>query len=210
MHKINILGLGPGHSDYVMPITIKYIKDSDILIGGKRNIESLGTLAENKEIRYIDRYLDELTAYIKKNINKKISLIVSGDPGFYSMTAFMVRNFGRDDINIISGISSMQYMFSAISHSYEDAFIGSVHGRTCDYVTPMKEGKNIGLLTDKKITPQVIAKTLVENGVEGTIYVGERLSYNDEKLTSMDVKNMQNSDIDFEINVVTVINKNNN
>ncbi len=208
MHKINILGLGPGHSDYVMPITIKYIKESEILIGGRRNIESLGKLVENKEIKYIDRHLDKLSIYIKENRNKKISLIVSGDPGFYSMTSFMVRNFGRENINIISGISSMQYMFSAISYSYEDAFIGSVHGRTCDYVTPMKEGKNIGLLTDRKITPQVIAKTLVEHSIEGTIFVGERLSYNDEKLTSMDIKEMQNSEIDFEINVVTVINKN--
>ena len=208
MHKINILGLGPGHSDYLMPITIKYIKESEILIGGRRNIESLGKLVENKEIKYIDRHLDKLSIYIKENRNKKISLIVSGDPGFYSMTSFMVRNFGRENINIISGISSMQYMFSAISYSYEDAFIGSVHGRTCDYVTPMKEGKNIGLLTDRKITPQVIAKTLVEHSIEGTIFVGERLSYNDEKLTSMDIKEMQNSEIDFEINVVTVINKN--
>lgn len=208
MHKINILGLGPGHSDYVMPITIKYIKESEVLIGGRRNIESLGKLVENKEIKYIDRHLDKLSIYIKENRNKKISLIVSGDPGFYSMTSFMVRNFGRENINIISGISSMQYMFSAISYSYEGAFIGSVHGRTCDYVTPMKEGKNIGLLTDRKITPQVIAKTLVEHSIEGTIFVGERLSYNDEKLTSMDIKEMQNSEIDFEINVVTVINKN--
>lgn len=208
MHKINILGLGPGHSDYVMPITIKYIKESKVLIGGRRNIESLGKLVENKEIKYIDRHLDKLSIYIKENRNKKISLIVSGDPGFYSMTSFMVRNFGRENINIISGISSMQYMFSAISYSYEDAFIGSVHGRTCDYVTPMKDGKNIGLLTDRKITPQVIAKTLVEHSIEGTIFVGERLSYNNEKLTSMDIKEMQNSEIDFEINVVTVINKN--
>lgn len=208
MHKINILGLGPGHKDYVMPITIKYIKDSEILIGGRRNIESLGELAYDKEIRYIDRYLDELAIYIKENRGKKISLIVSGDPGFYSMTAFMVRNFERSEINIISGISSMQYMFAAIAHSYEDAFIGSVHGRTCDYVTPMKKGKNIGLLTDKKITPQVISKTLVENNIEGTIFVGERLSYDDEKLTTMDIEEMQNLDIDFEINVVAVINKN--
>jgi len=207
MHRIKILGLGPGHSDYVMPITIKYIKDSQILIGGKRNIESLGKLADNKEIKYIDRHLDELSIYIKDNRDKKISLIVSGDPGFYSMTAFMVRNFGRDEIDIISGISSIQYMFSAISYSYEDTFIGSVHGRTCDYVIPMKEGKNIGLLTDKKITPQVIAKTLVENNIEGTIFVGERLSYDNEKLTSMDIKEMQNLDTDFEINVVVVINK---
>lgn len=73
MKKINILGLGPGNKKYILPITKEYIKKSDILIGGKRNIESLGTLAEGKEIRYIDRYLDQLAVYIKENRDKRIS-----------------------------------------------------------------------------------------------------------------------------------------
>jgi len=205
MEKINILGLGPGNKEYVLPITKKYIKKSDILIGGRRNIESLGTLAEGKEIRYIDRYLDELTLYIKENRDKKISLIVSGDSGFYSMVPFMKKHFEIKDLNIISGISSMQYMFSTIGYSYENTFIASVHGRECDYLTPIKEGKKIGLLTDNKTTPQVLAQNLLENQIKGTIFVGERLSYDDERITRMSLEDMTDLKIIFEINVVVVI-----
>ncbi len=205
MEKINILGLGPGNKEYILPITKKYIKKSDILIGGRRNIESLGTLAEGKEIRYIDRYLDELTLYIKDNRDKKISLIVSGDSGFYSMVPFMKKHFEIKDLNIISGISSMQYMFSSIGYSYEDTFIASVHGRECDYLTPIKEGKKIGLLTDNKTTPQVLAQNLLENQIKGTIFVGERLSYDDERITRMSLEDMIDLKIIFEINVVVVI-----
>ncbi|OQY42915.1 MAG: precorrin-6y C5,15-methyltransferase (decarboxylating) subunit CbiE [Fusobacteriia bacterium 4572_74] len=205
MEKINILGLGPGNKEYILPITKKYIKKSDILIGGRRNIESLGTLAEGKEMRYIDRYLDELTLYIKENRDKKISLIVSGDSGFYSMVPFMKKHFEIKDLNIISGISSMQYMFSTIGYSYEDTFIASVHGRECDYLTPIKEGKKIGLLTDNKTTPQVLARNLLENQIKGTIFVGERLSYDDERITRMSLEDMTDLKIIFEINVVVVI-----
>ena len=205
MEKINILGLGPGDKGYILPITKKYIKKSDILIGGRRNIESLGTLAEGKEMRYIDRYLDELALYIKENRDKKISLIVSGDSGFYSMVPFMKKHFEIKDLNIISGISSMQYMFSTIGYSYEDTFIASVHGRECDYLTPIKEGKKIGLLTDNKTTPQVLARNLLENQIKGTIFVGERLSYDDERITRMSLENMIDLKIIFEINVVVVI-----
>ncbi len=205
MKKINILGLGPGNKKYILPITKEYIRKSDILIGGRRNIESLGTLAEGKEIRHIDRYLDELSIYIKENRDKKISLIVSGDSGFYSMVPFMKKHFEIEDLNIITGISSMQYMFSAIGYSYEDTFIGSVHGRECDYVTPMKEGKKIGLLTDNKTTPQVVAQTLLESKVKGTIFVGERLSYDDERITAMGLEDMADLKIIFDINVVIVI-----
>lgn len=205
MEKINILGLGPGNKEYILPITKKYIKKSDILIGGRRNIESLGTLAEGKEMRYIDRYLDELALYIKENRDKKISLIVSGDSGFYSMVPFMKKHFEIKDLNIISGISSMQYMFSTIGYSYEDTFIASVHGRNCDYLTPIKEGKKIGLLTDNKTTPQVLARNLLENQIKGTIFVGERLSYDDERITRMSLEDMTDLKIIFEINVVVVI-----
>jgi len=207
MKKINILGLGPGNKKYILPITKEYIKKSDILIGGRRNIESLGVLAEAKEIKYIDRYLDQLSIYIKENRDKRISLIVSGDTGFYSMVPFMKKHFEIEDLNIISGISSMQYMFSAIGYSYEDTFIASVHGRECDYISPIKVGKKAGLLTDNKMTPQVIAQTLLENQIKGTIFVGERLSYDDERITTMSLKDMANLKIIFDINVVIVIPK---
>ena len=38
---INIIGLGPGEFDYITKIGEKLIYDSDILIGGKRNLESI-------------------------------------------------------------------------------------------------------------------------------------------------------------------------
>ena len=38
---INIIGLGPGEFDYITKIGEKLIYASDILIGGKRNLESI-------------------------------------------------------------------------------------------------------------------------------------------------------------------------
>ena len=48
MEKIQILGLGPGNLDYTLPIVLKKIKESEVIIGGKRHIESLGEYAANK------------------------------------------------------------------------------------------------------------------------------------------------------------------
>ena len=41
-NKINVLGLGPGNLDYTLPVVLKEIEKSDVIIGGKRHIESLG------------------------------------------------------------------------------------------------------------------------------------------------------------------------
>ena len=49
MKKIRVAGLGPGNPDYILPAVRKAAEDSDIIIGGRRNIESIKELLEGKE-----------------------------------------------------------------------------------------------------------------------------------------------------------------
>ena len=204
-NKINVLGLGPGNLDYTLPVVLKEIEKSDIIIGGKRHIESLGKYAENKEYCYINADLQRVLDFIEENRNKKISLILSGDTGFYSMLTFMRKHFDAKELNVIPGISSVQYMFAKVSSYWNDAFVSSVHGRNTEYVEKLREYGKIGLLTDKKNTPQRIAEEVVKAGMtEAIIYVGENLSYENEKIWEMPAKEMMEYERDFEMNVVLV------
>ena len=38
---INVIGLGPGNIDYITKLGEKMIQNSDVVIGGKRNLESI-------------------------------------------------------------------------------------------------------------------------------------------------------------------------
>ena len=204
-NKINVLGLGPGNLDYTLPIVLKEIMESEIIIGGKRHIESLGKYAENKEYCYINADLQRVLDFIEQNRDKKMSLILSGDTGFYSMLTFMRKHFKANELNVMPGISSVQYMFAKVSSYWNDAFVSSVHGRNTEYVEKLREYGKIGLLTDKKNTPQRIAEEVVKAGMtEATIYVGENLSYENEKIWKMPVKEMMEYERDFEMNVVLV------
>ena len=204
-NKINVLGLGPGNLDYTLPVVLKEIEKSDIIIGGKRHIESLGKYAEKKEYCYINADLQRVLDFIENNRAKKMSLILSGDTGFYSMLTFMRQHFKANELNVIPGISSIQYMFAKVSNYWNDAFVSSVHGRNTEYVGKLREFGKIGLLTDKKNTPQRIAEEVVKAGMtEATIYVGENLSYENEKIWEMPVKEMMEYERDFEMNVVLV------
>ena len=204
-NTINVLGLGPGNLDYTLPIVLKEIMESEIIIGGKRHIESLGKYAENKEYCYINADLQRVLDFIEQNRDKKMSLILSGDTGFYSMLTFMRKHFKANELNVIPGISSVQYMFAKVSSYWNDAFVSSVHGRNTEYVEKLREYGKIGLLTDKKNTPQRIAEEVVKAGMtEATIYVGENLSYENEKIWEMPVKEMMEYERDFEMNVVLV------
>ena len=204
-NKINVLGLGPGNLDYTLPVVLNEIEKSDVIIGGKRHIESLGKYAEKKEYCYINADLQRVLDFIENNRAKKMSLILSGDTGFYSMLTFMRQHFKANELNVIPGISSIQYMFAKVSNYWNDAFVSSVHGRNTEYVGKLREFGKIGLLTDNKNTPQRIAQEVAEAGMsEATIFVGENLSYKNEEILEMSVKEMMVYERDFKMNVVLV------
>lgn len=204
MEKIKVLGLGPGNLDYTLPAVLKRISESDVIIGGKRHIESLGRYAENKEYCYISADLQKVLKFMNENRHKKMSLILSGDTGFYSMLTFMKRHFNDEELEVVPGISSVQYMFAKISDYWYDACLSSVHGKEFDYVENLKKYQKLGLLTDfKENTPQNIARRLCETGLGGTrIYVGENLSYENEKIYEFTAEALKDYAPKFEMNVV--------
>lgn len=180
---INVVGIGPGSEDYMIPAAVRTIKDSDIIVGGRRNIQEVDT--KGKETFVITSKLSDAVDYIRKNMRDKvISVVVSGDTGFYSMLSYLSKHFDRESINVVPGVSSMQYMFARIGDTWHDAYISSLHAREDDIIEPLKKRGKVGLLTDKKWNPSSIACHLCENGMgDATIYIGENLSYENERIT---------------------------
>lgn len=143
--------------------------------------------------------------YIRENREKKICIIVSGDTGFYSLLSYLSKNFKSSDLNVIPGISSYQYLFSKIGEVWQNYKLLSVHGREMDYVEILKKSKKIVLLTDDKNTPYSIAKTIFQAGlINYEIIVGERLSYPDEKIVKISIKEFEKLNKVFQMNIVIV------
>lgn len=180
MNKFFVVGIGPGHSDYLLPKARKLIDTADVVIGGKRNIKSVACAAQ--EIFYITADLSLIKTYIDENrATKTIVMIVSGDTGFFSMLSFVRRHYEDAFYEVVPGISSMQYMFSVIKQPWQDAYVGSVHGRELNVRELTKQNQFTGLLTDYKNTPATLGALLKEENYR--LHVGERLSYEDECIT---------------------------
>ncbi len=206
MNKISVVGLGPGHPDYILPKALSIIAQSDIVIAGKRNLESIDV--SNKSIFIVGNNLSQMIEFIKDNReSKKISIVVSGDTGFYSMLRYLKKYFGVEELDVITGISSMQYMFARIGQSWEDAYLGSLHGRENEFVEKVKEYDKVGLLTDNKWTPDKIASELLINGIsKKTMYVGENLSYENERITKGSIEQFAEKK-EYHICVVVISNE---
>lgn len=183
---IYVVGLGPGNPDYVLPIARQRLRSCDTVIGAKRNLAAVAT--ECKATMDLSVGFEALGAYLKAHETVTIGVVVSGDTGFYSMLAFVKRHVSPECIQVIPGISSLQYMYSKLSKGYEETRWVSLHGRKTDLAPLIKDRVPMGILTDKEQNNQTIAKAFFDAGVEEAIfYVGERLSYEDERITRLTV-----------------------
>lgn len=189
MKKVRVVGLGPGNMDYLLPKGKRAIEKSEIIVGGTRQIQ----MFDNNFIEKIslDGRYKEVMDFLKSNCGKyDIAVVVSGDTGFYSLSSMVKKNVPMKYLEFIPGISSLQYMFAKLCFSWENALLKSLHGRNFDYKEKLEEYKYIGLLTDKTNRPEIIAQNLMENGYGDKliIHIGERLSYDDEKVTSVTLR----------------------
>lgn len=203
---INVIGLGVGHLDYFSEAGKKLLKTSEIIIGGKRQLEDIEILLNSNIEKYYLSKLDDMKMYIDKNINREISIIVSGDTGYYSLLSFIKKNFSENLIRVIPGLSSFQYLFGKLCDTWEDYSLCSLHGRESDIIEILKNSKKgVILLTDKKNNPYMIGKKLLENKIENIeIIVGENLSYNNEKISKFFLKDIEKYNREFSINVMVI------
>lgn len=198
---INIIGLGPGEFDYITKLGEKLIYSSNVLIGGKRNLESVKDFKGEKIV--LSTNLEEVLEYIKKNVHKSISVIASGDPSIYGMGKYLSNNIDHKSLNIVSGISSLQYIFSKIFVDMNDVYITSSHGKIPDFDYILSH-KKVCMVTDNKIGPREICKEIQKRNLNKVIVVGENLSYDNERITigkAEDILAVEK----FEMNVVVIL-----
>lgn len=204
-NKINVVGLGPGNIKYLSTAGIDCIKEAEIVVGSTRQLSDLKTIISEKQEIYILGKLSELIAYLKENIEKKITIIVSGDTGYYSLVPYLSKNLSKDILNIIPNISSYQYLFSKIGENWQNFRLASVHGREFDYVKNIDDEDIAGLvlLTDDIQNPYEVSKNLYNNGIRNlTVIVGENLSYDNEKITILEIEDYEKFNRKFDMNVL--------
>ena len=150
MKKINVVGLGPGNIKYMSLLGVECIKEAEIIVGSTRQLSDLDSVISDKQEKYILGKLGELIIYLKEKLDKKITIIVSGDTGYYSLVPYLSKNLSKDILNIVPCISSYQYLFSKLGENWQNFRLASVHGREFDYVKNIKADDIDGLvlLTD--------------------------------------------------------------
>lgn len=186
-YKIVVVGIGPGSPDYLVPAAKREIDAARVLVGSKRALDTFAS--PQVETRLIDKDIDGVLDYIETALRQSdVLVLVSGDPGFYSMLPALRRRFPADRMKVIPGISSVQAAFARIGEPWQDARLISMHGReVSDEALAYFPGKQLGVLTDHTNNPQAIAKALLAAGWPGHLqtWVCAGLSYPEEEVCSL-------------------------
>ncbi|AWK52740.1 precorrin-6y C5,15-methyltransferase (decarboxylating) subunit CbiE [Clostridium beijerinckii] len=175
---IYIVGLGPGHKDYIMPKALEIMKKVNVIIGFRRAIDSLDFI-DNKKV-YINKLsdIDQFICY-EENKDNDISIVASGDPTFYGITNY-IKSKTALELEVIPGISSFQYLTCKIKLPWNNAYLGSLHGRSEEFLEKINNNKLSIWLTDKENNPAMLCKILHEAEIKCKVMIGENLSYEDE------------------------------
>lgn len=174
---IYIVGLGPGHRDYMTRKALDILEKSDIIIGFNRAINSLDFVGKRKvKIKSLNEILDIVNDYKSQ---ETISIIASGDPCFFGIAEYISKNID-EKIEVIAGISSFQYLMAKINKSWSKAYTGSLHGREEEFIKKVKENIISIWLCDSKNSPQKLCADLIKEKIECNVIIGENLSYENE------------------------------
>jgi len=126
--QLVVVGCGPGHPDYMFPAAVKAVFECEILFGASRLLRLFPDFPG--EIYNVGANIDSVVREIvKKSRNRRVGVLVSGDPGCFSLAECIKRKMGRRACKIIPGISSAQLALSRLGLSWTEARVFSVHAR---------------------------------------------------------------------------------
>ncbi len=197
--KISLVGIGMGSKESMTVEAAKVCREAQCIIGGKRLVDAVA--APNQVVCY-----EYLSGKIKEYIDahpefERIVIALSGDVGFYSGARKLVEVLG-EQVEVICGISSVVYFMSKIHQSWDDAAIVSAHGRECNLIHYIKSNKKTFSILGTRDGAACLARKLVDYGMNHVImYVGEELSYDQEKILS----GVPSEFVDYDSSVLSVV-----
>ena len=139
--------------------------------------------------------IDSVMQFIRENLElSSVVVMVSGDPGYFSLLDALRRHFPPACLRVIPGLSAMQLAFARLALPWHEARLLSFHGRV-----PAEErlahvpGAVLGMLTDRTFTSKTIPAVLLAHDwpPETRLFICARLSYEDEQIVATTLSGAQ-------------------
>ena len=181
--KLIIIGCGPGAESYITPAAKAAARKADVLIVSKR----LQGLFPEVAAERIDSGTDVAgiidTIASRRDEGRQVVLLATGDPGIASLAQPVIRRFGRENCEVIPGISSVQVAFARLSLGWQDARIITAHSRDPEVsAADLKETGKLAILGGRDGALRWTAELIPKLGDDRRVFLCEELTLPGEKI----------------------------
>jgi precorrin-6Y C5,15-methyltransferase (decarboxylating) len=178
---INIIGMGPGSENLLTVEAKNALSECDAIIGAKSVVNGISV----RKPVFFEFLPEKIMAVLANNPSlRKIAVIMRGDTGFFSGTKKITDAFRNECVRIFPGISSVSVFAAKLGINWDDAALVSMHGRYHNIVHTVRVNKKTVVLAGGSNSADVILKKLFDYGFSSmNAAVGEKLTYEDEKIS---------------------------
>lgn len=179
MSRITVVGLdGRPPGDEVE----RSLRGAALVVGGERHLKMCGV----KRGVVLKGDLSEALARIE-DTEGPVVVLASGDPGFFGIVRLLGVRFGKENLRVVPGLSSVALAFARVGLSWDDALTVSAHGRDPRRaVNVCRAHPKVAVLTSPYFGPTRLAQTL--DGLNRAFVVAEKLGEPDERVFQGDAE----------------------
>ena len=148
--------------------------------------------------------LSEIREYVKKGVSGTLSILVSGDTGFFSLA----KSFEGENCVFIPSVSSLSALAASLKTDWQDIKCVSLHGRRGKIAPHVSYNRRVFFLTGGDVTAKTVIDELCRIGASHlTVTVGQNLGFEDEEIVTGRAEELKHRDFSS-LSVVLVTNEN--
>ena len=204
MKSIHVIGAGIAGQEGFTPQALELINKSELLFGAERLLGLFPDFSGEK-FALDDQNLAEMVGRLQ-DYDGRVVVLASGDPLFFGLGRYLLRNLAEELIEFLPNVTSVQYAFAKIREPWDDSVFISVHDRELkDVVDRIVANDKAAILTDGVNTPGMISRELLSRRRSGyKAYLCENLGTDAERIRVTDIKGLLELDV-APLNVLILI-----
>ena len=160
---LHIVGIGEDGLDGLVPAARAVVQSAEVIIGGDRHHQLAGFVSA-KRLKWPSPF-DALIAQLQALRGKRVVVLATGDPLWFSVGARIGRSIDPSEITYYPQISAFQLAAARMGWSMADVETLTVHGRPVEQMIAfIQPDQRLLILTTGDQTPEQIAKFLADRG----------------------------------------------
>ncbi|MEM9093550.1 MAG: precorrin-6y C5,15-methyltransferase (decarboxylating) subunit CbiE [Pseudomonadota bacterium] len=160
---LHVVGIGEDGMDGLSSAARALVEAAEVIVGGDRH-HSLSPNVTAERLSWPSPF-DAMIDVIRAQRGRRVVILVTGDPLWYSVGALLQRAIPADEIAYHPQLSAFQWAAARLGWSLADLETLTVHGRPPEQAVPFfAPGARLLLLTKDRTTPGAVARLLRDNG----------------------------------------------